>query len=268
MARKSRKPVTWTSQAKREYQREFLADVMAGECLSLVLGSLGNTRTVIKDAAGRFVWVSDNVPRHHGLASADEMVGLNDDDINPPRLAKKYRTDDLCVLRSGAPLLGRVELAFDERGMLNWYVTNKIPLRNGTGKIVGLVATIQEYAGIRNLPMFGVELRPIVEFICGHLSEPLNMPKLAALAGVSARQVERRFRNAIGMSPTQFLIRVRLDEACRRLRATNEPLSTIATDLGFYDQCAFTRLFRRHLGVPPGEYRLTRGRQGKPAPAK
>ena len=50
--------------------------------------------------------------------------------------------DDREVLRTGRPLLDKREPAFDERGMLNWYVTNKFPLRDRRGKIIGLVAMI------------------------------------------------------------------------------------------------------------------------------
>ncbi len=220
---------------------------------------LGNVRVVVKDAAGRFVWVSDNASRRHGFAEPSEMVGLDDVAINPPRLVKKYRRDDLQVLRSGRPLLGRIELAFDERGMLNWHVTNKLPLCDRSGTCIGLIATIQEYPGVQNLPVFGGELKAVVEHVFAHLGEPLHVADLAAMAGVSRRQIERRFRNATGMSPTDFIIRSRLDEACQRLRDGSDSIGKIAIDLGFYDQSAFTRLFRRHLGTTPSDFRQMRG---------
>jgi AraC-like DNA-binding protein len=240
-------------------QRAFIARVAPESHFHLALNQLGNVRVVVKDAAGRFVWVSDNASRRHGFAQPSEMVGLDDVAINPPRLVQKYRRDDRQVLRSGRPLLGRIELAFDERGMLNWHVTNKLPLRDHDGTCIGLIATIQEYPGAKHLPIFDGELRAIVEYIFAHLGEPLCVAELAAMAGISRRQIERRFRNATGMSPTDFIIRARLDEACRRLRDGGESIGKIALELGFYDQSAFTRLFRRHLGTTPSDFRQMRG---------
>ena len=162
---------------------------------------------MVKDASGRFVWVSDNLARRYGFADPAEMVGLDDYAINPPQLIKMYRRDDLEVMRSGRPLLGRIELCFNEGGMLDWNVTNKLPLCDAGGKVIGLIATIQEYPGMQRLPVFGGELRPVIEYIFAHLGQSLHVAQLAEIAGVSCRQIERRFRNATGMSPTDFIIR-------------------------------------------------------------
>lgn len=259
MARKPLPRHALTPDEVHGLQSAFIARVAPDSHFHLALNQLGNVRVVVKDAAGRFVWVSDNASRRHGFAQPSEMVGLDDVAINPPRLVKKYRRDDRQVLRSGRPLLGRIELAFDERGMLNWHVTNKLPLCDSSGTCIGLIATIQEYHGLQNLPVFGGELKAVVEHIFAHLGEPLCVTELAAMAGVSRRQIERRFRNATGMSPTSFITRARLDEACRRLRDGSHAIGKIALDLGFYDQSAFTRLFRRHLGTTPSDFRQMRG---------
>ncbi len=258
MAGKPPRKQALTPDEVQTLQSEFIGRVAPESHFHLALNQLRNVRVIVKDAAGRFVWVSDNASRRHGFAEPSEMVGLDDTTINPPRLVKKYRRDDLQVLRSGRPLLGRIELAFDERGMLNWHVTNKHPLCDRRGKCIGLIATIQEYPGVRNLPVFG-ELKAVVEHVFAHLGEPLHVAELAAMAGVSRRQIERRFRNATGMSPTDFIIRARLDEACRRLRDGSQSIGKIAIELGFYDQSAFTRLFRRHLGTTPSDFRQMRG---------
>jgi AraC-like DNA-binding protein len=249
-----------TPREVRRFREAFIAKIAPDSHFHLALNHLGNTRAAVKDAAGRFVWVSDNLARRFGFADPAEMVGLDDDAINPPRLVKMYRRDDLEVMRSGRPLLGRIELAFNERGMLDWNVTNKLPLCNASGKVIGLILTIQEYSGTERLPVFGGELRPVIEYVLAHLGQPLHVAQLAAIAGISCRQIERRFRNATGMSPTDFIIRARLDEACRRLREGSDPIGRIALDLGFYDQSAFTRLFRRYLGTTPSEFRQMRCR--------
>lgn len=261
MATKRTEKARLTGSEASSFQREFLAALAPESHLHVALNHLSNTYTVIKDAAGRFVWLSDNLARCFGFGEAAAMIGLDDFALSPKRLARQYQRDDQEVLRSGRPMLGKVELVLNERGMLDWNVTNKLPLRNGNGEIIGLIATIQKYSGLRHLPIFGGELRAVVEHIDAHLNEPVRIARLAAIAGVSCRQMERRFRNATGMSPTDFVIRARLDEACRRLQSGGQSIGRIAKDLGFYDQSAFTRLFRKHLGTTPGEFRKTHGRK-------
>jgi AraC-like DNA-binding protein len=255
LAKKQTAQTALTPRAARTFQNRFIARISPESHFHVALNHLDNVSVVVKDAAGRFVWANDSLARRFGYPDATAMVGLDDLAINPPRLVKMYRRDDLEVMQSGRPLLGRVELVVGEHGMLDWNVTNKLPLRDARGKVIGLIAIIQAYHDVLRLPVFGDELRPIVEHIFAHLGEPLQMSQLAAIAGVSYRQVERRFRNATGMSPTDFLIRARLDEACRRLLDRSDSIGGIALDLGFYDQSAFTRQFRRCLGITPNEFR-------------
>lgn len=257
MAKKRVRTNAMTSREVRRFQDDFIARIMPQSHFHVAMNHLANTCVAVKDTAGRFVWVSDNLTHRLGFTDPAELVGLDDFAISPPRLATAYRRDDEIVMSSGQPLLGRIELVFNDTGMLDWYVTNKLPLRDGHGRCIGLILTIQEYPGAQHLPALDGELRPVIDHIFAHLGEALQMSQLASLAGVSSRQLERRFRNVAGLSPKDFIMRARIEEACRRLREGNTSIGQIALDLGFYDQSAFTRLFRRHLGTTPSEFRRT-----------
>jgi transcriptional regulator GlxA family with amidase domain len=164
-------------------------------------------------------------------------------------------------MQRGRPMLGKAEVSFNEFGLLDWYVVNKFPLRDRTGAVIGLIATIQKHPGLSHLPALGGEIHVAVEYIQAHLGEPLRVSELARLAHISPRQLERRFHAATGMSPSDFIIRARLAEACRQLRETALTIGEIALDTGFYDQSALTRLFRKHLGMTPGEFRRSRAHE-------
>lgn len=85
---------------------------------------------------------------------------------------------------------------------------------------------------------------------------PLTLDEVAASIGVSAFHLMRIFRRAIGVTPHQYLMRVRLLRAVQMLRDTEQPVTTIAYDAGWSDLSNFTRAFRREIGCSPGRFRL------------
>jgi AraC-like DNA-binding protein len=72
---------------------------------------------------------------------------------------------------------------------------------------------------------------------------------------MSHRQLNRRFKEATGLTPQQFMMRSRIERACEELRKTDRPLSDIAYELGFCDQSAFTAHFRKRMTLTPKKYR-------------
>jgi AraC-like DNA-binding protein len=89
-----------------------------------------------------------------------------------------------------------------------------------------------------------------------HYGEPIAVADLATRTHLSPSQLQREFRRLFGMSVGDYLLRVRLIMARRRLEATLDPVGQIALDCGFYDQSHFTRAFRAETGLRPLEYRL------------
>lgn len=97
---------------------------------------------------------------------------------------------------------------------------------------------------------------------------PLSLSELADGTATSPYHFLRTFRQVVGMTPYQFLLRTRLHHAAVRLRTSDEAISTIAFDAGFNDLSTFNRRFKREMGEAPGIYRAKRtggcGRQPKP----
>ena len=100
-----------------------------------------------------------------------------------------------------------------------------------------------------------------VRFIEAAYQQTLTLAEMAAAAALSPYHFLRRFRQIVGMTPHQFLIRKRLQEAAISLRRTHESITSIALRVGFGDLSNFTRTFRHAFGVSPGVYRtMNRGR--------
>jgi AraC-like DNA-binding protein len=65
----------------------------------------------------------------------------------------------------------------------------------------------------------------------------------------------RRFRDAFGATPHQYLMRIRLDRARKLLTADAASVTDVCMDVGFSSLGSFSTLFARRVGVPPSSYR-------------
>ena len=88
----------------------------------------------------------------------------------------------------------------------------------------------------------------------------VNYDTLAEELGTSPATFRRRFKQATGSSPHEYLLHCRAAEARRLLGEGDLSIKEIADRLGYRDVYFFSRQFRQLTGVPPGAYR--RSRQG------
>lgn len=210
-----------------------------------------------KDCEGRLLAANLPLIRHYGRTTEEEFIGLTDFELLPRSLAEKFRQDDLQVIETGEPLLDIVEIFVKRQGIPGWFVTNKMPVFDHEGRVIGVMGTIQEHETQEDLLPTDSDLQPVLAHISSHFHQSLSVTDLAARAGLSVRQFERRFKEQLKTSPREFIIKMRVYAACDLLRRTRRPIVEIGTDLGFYDQSAFTRHFRRIMGITPLHYRKT-----------
>ncbi len=85
-----------------------------------------------------------------------------------------------------------------------------------------------------------------------------RLEPLARRSGLSLRQVERRFRDAVGVGPKALSRVVRFQEVLRRLSG-DEPWVEVALDCGYYDQAHLIRDFRDFVGLAPSRFRAAEG---------
>lgn len=208
----------------------------------------------IKDAAGRAMGSSRRSLQRMGMGE-DDIVGKMPHEYMPRELADKYASDDQRVIRSGKPMRNIVEIGFTEAGGRDWIITNKFPLHNLAGRVIGLVGTIQSFEARRR------QLAPITpvglaaDFIQDHLRNPIQLKDVAAHVGLSERHLQRLFRRVFGMTIQRFIIQSRIHAAIRELTHSERSITEIALMFGFNDQSAFTNRFRQATGMPPGTYR-------------
>lgn len=82
-----------------------------------------------------------------------------------------------------------------------------------------------------------------------------TLARLADETCMSPYHFLRSFRSVVGMTPHQYVLRIRMNRAAVRLRLSDDPVSSIALEAGFNDLSTFNRRFRRVIGVSPSNYR-------------
>lgn len=91
-------------------------------------------------------------------------------------------------------------------------------------------------------------------FIGEHLCARLEIATLAAIACLSPTQFKKRFREQLGCSVHQYVIRQRMEKARALLTHTDLPVQLIAEQVGYGDLSAFSRRFSRHFGLSPRHF--------------
>jgi len=218
---------------------------------------LGGVVFCVKDLDGRYVSANSAFAARAGRESRSEVLGKTAMDLFPAYLAREYEAQDRRILETGEPLLDRLECIRNADGSIGWYVTNKRPLRDAARQLIGIISVSQDLEAPAESSLKLARLAEVAEHIRTHLDEPLRVEELAALSGLSVKQFERRMRRVFRLSPKQFMIKCRMDEATRLLTETRLSLGEIALTCGFTDQSAFTRQFKAAMGATPGEFRRT-----------
>lgn len=209
----------------------------------------------IKDRDSRFVKANEAWLVLHGCTSPQDPVGKSDYDYHPPAFAAQYIAEDREVMRSGKPLRDQAWLVGDHTGMPQWYLCTKLPLHDERGHVSGIAGILRPFDHAGNAPDEYKRLTPALEHVVANYHRSIAVANLARRAGLSASQLQREFRRLFNMTVGDYILRLRLLMAQRRLRATTDPVGRIANACGFYDHAHFARAFRRHTGQTPLEYR-------------
>ncbi|MBS0379479.1 MAG: helix-turn-helix domain-containing protein [Proteobacteria bacterium] len=99
------------------------------------------------------------------------------------------------------------------------------------------------------------ELGDLIPWIHANLGAPLSVEQLAQRVHLGARQLSRRFRDVLGVSPAAYLAAARLDEARRRLTDGRDSIEVIASGLGYGSGDVLRRRFRARYGLSPVDFR-------------
>jgi AraC-like DNA-binding protein len=84
-------------------------------------------------------------------------------------------------------------------------------------------------------------------------AEPVTLMELSKVSQLSPYHLLRMFRDSVGLPPHCYQNQIRIAKA-KALLARNTPIVRVAVETGFVDQSHFTKVFKRFVGVTPGQY--------------
>jgi AraC family transcriptional regulator len=98
-------------------------------------------------------------------------------------------------------------------------------------------------------------IQDVMKYIRVHIGEPLDRETLAAVAGFSIPHFHRVFTAHVGESAMNYVRRLRLERAARKLRMGAVDITEVALAAGYDSHAAFSKAFRQQFGLSPSEFR-------------
>lgn len=102
---------------------------------------------------------------------------------------------------------------------------------------------------------YDAEIQKAQHYMRDHLAAHITIDEVAEFVCISPRHFKRRFKNATGDSPLNYLQKLRIQTAKNQLENTRDSIEEITHRIGYEDSSAFRRLFKRHTRLSPREYR-------------
>ncbi|MBT8320789.1 MAG: helix-turn-helix domain-containing protein [Eudoraea sp.] len=98
-------------------------------------------------------------------------------------------------------------------------------------------------------------------FIEDHYEKKLNIEEIAGMVNLNGRSFLRRFKKATANTPLEYIQRVKIEAAKKKLESTTDTILQVMYGIGYNDEKAFRNTFKKYSGLSPKEYRLKYNRE-------
>jgi AraC-like DNA-binding protein len=239
---------------KSNLQSAFFARLADPFALRTMFDHLRDVFFFVKDTDSRLLAASRPILERLGVESEAEIVGTRDEAFFSEAISNAFREDDQFVFRTGTTMTDRLEVWYDERHILDWFLTTKVPLRDAGGTVIGLMGVTRRAEGAATRAI-SVEVATAVNYLEQNSDRVLSTAEVAEVCGVSERTLHRKVQEATGTTPYELMLQIRIRKAAEALIQTPQSILAVARAHGFCDQSTFTQHFRRRTGMTPKQFR-------------
>jgi len=151
----------------------------------------------------------------------------------------------------GLELLGFIQLMYGD-----WIQTNKLDMLQVRGVFYQFVHRL-----LRQMQQSSEEIsqnnlaEQVLRFLSERYQEPKSVESLSLELNYSPQHLSRKFKEQTGFSPIEYVIKLRIEKAQFLLLTTDAALQEIARNVGYTDLFYFNRIFKKYVGIAPGQFR-------------
>ncbi len=107
-------------------------------------------------------------------------------------------------------------------------------------------------------PVYGDSILKTIEYMKNNPQKNLSLSEVSAMVNLSQNYFATLFKTMLGINYIDYLVRVRVEHACELLKTTDLPLQQISQKCGFGDITYFNRCFKKNIGMPPRQWRISK----------
>lgn len=149
----------------------------------------------------------------------------------------------------------------DEYAMLASKSISPSEFRGRIERLLGFYGRIVAETAVKGEQKSGTVVSLMTGFIEKHYAENIYLETVAAEIGLSPKYVSRLFKETTGTSITDYISLVRMAKAKELLAQTELKISEVSERIGISSRTTFLRIFKKHEGVSPMDYRNAIGRK-------
>lgn len=179
------------------------------------------------------------------------LVTCKSKQINPAE-TKKFIVNCLHYL----PLCD-AHLIVEDPKLLKTYIENIASSKRTTDvlSIMELVFQLFSHQKQQIVTTHNRDVKQAIDYINTHYQKKLTLSLIAKHVNLSENYLSRIFKEEVGQSIIHYINTVKMEKAAELILKGNPYIKEISTQIGIHDQFYFTRLFKKHFGVNPSEYK-------------